>query len=320
MVSDIELQQLTHGVLDLLNSRVAKLEHFATVRTDEVVMLFITIRLFVECQIFPELVPFYQITTHEQIQGVVHRGPAYAVALIFHVDIQRFCIEVIVSAVDFFEYGKAFRRLAKAVIFEVGSEHGLHLLNGILFISRIHVTSFFKETTKVGKRSTIVFFEGGEWQRWRTTNSQWQILRTSHSVMRFTFKKTERLKSRKTIGRMFAEGQSFGMYPLRLVFLKKEEVKDGTPVQFGVTVPKRSFKSAVARNKLKRKVRESWRLNKHRLNERMTGLYAFMVIYVAKEDLPYDVIEKAMQAMIRRFIKNNVPSGANQGEGKRSLS
>ncbi len=122
---------------------------------------------------------------------------------------------------------------------------------------------------------------------------------------------------------MFAEGQSFGMYPLRLVFLKKEEVKGGTPVQFGVTVPKRSFKSAVARNKLKRKVRETWRLNKHRLYERMTGMpgrYAFMVIYVAKDDLPYDVIEKAMQAMIRKFIKNNVPSGANHEEGKRSLS
>ncbi|TAK37532.1 MAG: ribonuclease P protein component [Saprospiraceae bacterium] len=142
-------------------------------------------------------------------------------------------------------------------------------------------------------------------------------------MTQFTFKKKERLKSRKTIGRLFAGGQSFGMYPLRLVFLKEEEPKSGTPVEFGVSVPKRSFKSAVARNRLKRKVREAWRLNKHQLYQRLAGKpwqYAFMVIYVAKEDLTYEVIEKAMQAMIRWFIKKNVPPHANPPEGPRPLS
>jgi ribonuclease P protein component len=142
-------------------------------------------------------------------------------------------------------------------------------------------------------------------------------------MTQFTFKKTERLKSRKTIGRLFAGGQSFGMYPLRLVFLKEEEPKSEAPVQFGVSVPKRSFKSAVARNRIKRKVREAWRLNKHRLYQRLEGApeqYAFMVIYVAKEDLPFEVIEKAMQAMMRRFIKKNVPPGTNPPERPRPLS
>ncbi len=85
----------------------------------------------------------------------------------------------------------------------------------------------------------------------------------------FTFKKAERLKSRKVIELLFKDGKSFGAYPLRLVFLKNEEPRSNAPVQFTVSVPKRSFKSAVARNRIKRKVREAWRLNKHWLYEKL---------------------------------------------------
>jgi ribonuclease P protein component len=124
----------------------------------------------------------------------------------------------------------------------------------------------------------------------------------------FTFQKAERLKSRKVIGRLFKEGQSFGVYPLRLVWVKMETCIDvpAYPVQFTVSVPKKSFKSAVARNRLRRQVRETWRLNKHRLYRKLgedSGQYAFMVIYTAKEALPYEQIDNAMQTMIHRFTK-----------------
>lgn len=130
----------------------------------------------------------------------------------------------------------------------------------------------------------------------------------------FTFKREERLKSAKAIGRMFQEGQSFGMYPLRLVWLKTEGPPGGFPVQFALSVPKKNFKSAVARNRIRRKVREAWRLNKHRLYEKVetgSGQWAFMVLYTAKEDLPFVQIEDVMKAVIRRFIKKNLPPAAN---------
>ena len=125
----------------------------------------------------------------------------------------------------------------------------------------------------------------------------------------FTFKKTERLKSRKVIGRLFKEGQSFGAYPLRLVFLKNDDPRSDAPVQFTVSVPKRVFKSAVARNRIKRKVREAWRLNKHwlyRKLEKTEGQFAFMVIYTGKEDFPYEEIEKTIRNINFRFAKKNI--------------
>ncbi len=142
-------------------------------------------------------------------------------------------------------------------------------------------------------------------------------------MKKFTFKKTERLKSAKTIARLFKEGQSFGVYPLRLVWMKPEEAKSDSPVQFTVSVAKKNFKSAVARNRIKRKVREAWRLHKPRLYRKLEGSegqLAFMVLYTAKEDLPFEQIAKAMQTMVHIFIKKNIPAADNRKDGLTTLS
>lgn len=131
----------------------------------------------------------------------------------------------------------------------------------------------------------------------------------------FTFKRVERLKSLKVIGALFKDGQSFGVYPLRLFWSPQPLEPGAAPVQFTVSVAKKNFKSAVARNRIKRKVREAWRLNKHRLYRKLEGnpqQYACMVLYVAKEDLPSAQIEKAMQTMIHLFYKKNIAPATNQ--------
>ena len=128
-------------------------------------------------------------------------------------------------------------------------------------------------------------------------------------MKRFTFKKTERLKSATAIARLFKEGHSFGVFPLRLVWMKMPERSDAAvPVQFAVSVSKRNFKSAVVRNRIKRQVREAWRLQKPSLYvqlQGMTGQLAFLVIYTAKEELPFAQIEKAVRTMIFLFLKKN---------------
>ena len=146
---------------------------------------------------------------------------------------------------------------------------------------------------------------------------------TSHLMKKFTFKKTERLKSAKAIAGLFKAGQSFGVYPLRLVWMKVEEPKSDSPVQFTVSVAKKNFKPAVARNRIKRKVREAWRMQKKRLYRKLegaSGQLAFMVLYTAREDLPYQQIEKAMQTMIHIFIKKNISTTDNQAGGQQPLS
>ena len=77
--------------------------------------------------------------------------------------------------------------------------------------------------------------------------------------MRFTFGKPEKLKSRKLIGKLFEDGKSVKKFPVRLVYLQTNHTSD-FPVQAGFSVPKRNFKRAVDRNRIKRLIRESFRI------------------------------------------------------------
>jgi len=67
----------------------------------------------------------------------------------------------------------------------------------------------------------------------------------------FTYKKKEKLKSKKLIDQMFTEGQSVSAYPLRLIYLPTV-FNDDIIVKTGVSVSKRNFKTAVDRNRIKR--------------------------------------------------------------------
>jgi ribonuclease P protein component len=83
---------------------------------------------------------------------------------------------------------------------------------------------------------------------------------------------------------------------------------DLSPIQFALSVPKKAFKRAVDRNILRRRIREAYRLHKIELykflktntllNEKR---FAFMVLYTAKEEMPYSEIEKGIKKMIRKF-------------------
>ncbi|NAS11033.1 ribonuclease P protein component [Poritiphilus flavus] len=119
--------------------------------------------------------------------------------------------------------------------------------------------------------------------------------------MRFTFPKSEKLKSKKLIGELFLNGQSITVYPLRLVYLK---LSDPGPVAIraGVSVPKKKFKSAVKRNRIKRLLRENYRLNKHRFFNNIEGNFAFLFLYIGKEMPSYRQLEKSMSGVIQKFL------------------
>ena len=120
------------------------------------------------------------------------------------------------------------------------------------------------------------------------------------------FIRTERLKSRKIIESLFKKGASFGQYPLRLVYLPLPEQEESPPVKIAISVPKRKFAKAVDRNRIKRQIREAWRLNKGIMYKKLppqSPSFAFMIIYVAKEPLSYQEIEQATKSMMFRFVK-----------------
>lgn len=88
---------------------------------------------------------------------------------------------------------------------------------------------------------------------------------TERSITRpYTLRKQERVCSKNTIDKLFKGGSSRSItaYPLRVVYLEADE-NSKEKCQVMVSVPKKCFKRAVRRNRVKRQVREAYRLNKH---------------------------------------------------------
>ena len=124
----------------------------------------------------------------------------------------------------------------------------------------------------------------------------------------FKFHKAERLKNHHLLSALFTSGKSFSAYPLRVVYIPVKEA-GAFPAQFSLSVPKKKFRLAVDRNRLRRQIREAYRLQKHLLYEDLTNKnqrIAFMVMYVAKEEMSYKDIEKAMRRIIKGLKKATV--------------
>ena len=120
--------------------------------------------------------------------------------------------------------------------------------------------------------------------------------------MPFTFPNKEKLKSKKLIEQLFAEGKSISSYPVKLIYLKVELPAD-VQIQAGVTVPKKNFKSAVKRNRIKRLLRESYRLNKGVVFNNSKGAFAFLFLYLGKDLPSSQQIEAQMKSVLEKFNK-----------------
>ena len=120
--------------------------------------------------------------------------------------------------------------------------------------------------------------------------------------MRFTFKKEEKLKSQKLIEQLFDKGNSLSEFPLRIVYLKLEH-SSNYPIQAGFSVPKRKFKKAVDRNRIKRLLRESYRQHKHTLYQNINDKYILMFTYLDEKEQKYVDIEEKMIHLLKKFLQ-----------------
>jgi ribonuclease P protein component len=121
---------------------------------------------------------------------------------------------------------------------------------------------------------------------------------------RFGFGRKEKLKSRKQIDELFLNGNSFSVFPLRVTykFLSAQE----TIAQVGATAGKKYFKKAVDRNRIKRLIREAYRLQKNDLTEilkqrKQKGFLFF--VYTDKTLASFSIIKEAMNKALTRLEK-----------------
>jgi len=123
--------------------------------------------------------------------------------------------------------------------------------------------------------------------------------------MRKTFSKEERLCSKKAIDALFHSGSSFIVYPYRVVyFFSSSEVFEAKVI---ISVSKRRFKRAHDRNRIKRLMREAYRLQKSNvlypfLMDKSLNLN-FAIQYIAKEELSFKLLEEKMVKTLNQLVQ-----------------
>lgn len=128
----------------------------------------------------------------------------------------------------------------------------------------------------------------------------------SSTAVKNTLGKKERLKSRKQIDSLFANAQAFTAFPVKVIFTITESTHDAAAVQIGVTASARNFKHAADRNRIKRLLREAYRLQKHELVATATAKskqVSVFFLYLDKQMPTYDLLYDKMRYCLKRLRK-----------------
>ncbi len=136
-----------------------------------------------------------------------------------------------------------------------------------------------------------------------------------NTKIRYTLGKADRLKSRKAIEFLFKSGRSFSIFPFRIIYQFQEKTPIGTNspespansgIQAGFTASSRNFKKAVDRNRIKRLMKEAYRLqkNKLRLISELDHYKLTLFFIYSGKDLPeYKLIYEKMGDVLNRLTR-----------------
>jgi ribonuclease P protein component len=130
-------------------------------------------------------------------------------------------------------------------------------------------------------------------------------------VKKFAFPKSEILRSKKRIDLLFRKGKSISSTPLKLVFKEcvlasassETKEKPGNISRSSVlfVVPKSNFKKAHDRNRLRRRIRESYRLCHEDFFSKFENTYDLALIYISKSESDFGRIDAAVKKLLAQL-------------------
>ncbi len=124
-----------------------------------------------------------------------------------------------------------------------------------------------------------------------------------NTATRYFYGKQDKLKSRKAIAQLFSSGKSFSNFPFKVIWLPEN---NNAILQTGIGVSSRYFKKATDRNRVKRLMREAYRLQKiilqQHLQQKELRLSVF-ILYVGRELPEYDLVFDKTGIILKRLIK-----------------
>lgn len=119
----------------------------------------------------------------------------------------------------------------------------------------------------------------------------------------YSYNATEKLKSRKLLDQLFTKGRSFSVFPVKVFFMPLPD-HENEAIKAGVGVSARNFRKAVDRNRIKRLLRECYRLNKLSLHatvaakQKKVGVF---FLYIGKELPDYTFLNEKMQTALTKL-------------------
>lgn len=134
--------------------------------------------------------------------------------------------------------------------------------------------------------------------------------------MSASFTKDERLHSFKEIQSLMKNGESFFLYPFKVIYqnIALERENDMRPNAIIASVPKRHFKRAVKRNLIKRRIRESYRLNKGTLSAPQGCRTNVLFVYISKEVKDSKYIESRLKEILLHISQENSKGDTDNGD------
>lgn len=121
--------------------------------------------------------------------------------------------------------------------------------------------------------------------------------------MKESFGKSYKLSSKKLIEEVFSKGDRIKSFPLMMRYIVTNNELDA-PFQIAISVPKRNFKQAVKRNKIKRLIRESVRKNKHIIEEKIPqgGVnFVLFLIFNDKQMPNYYKVNESIESLFHKL-------------------